>query len=160
MCKWSVQKTTQKLLRGFFYSLNANVKFKSSKQEQQLCMYITSILLYYSQTPLIQTQSGLSKNSVLMGCSVNKVKKSPFTKSSNARKHYKNRSSLYYLIKTDLCITSLMPQSSTGVYKSLYSEYCTAGNNNMLSTRDFFFLQEGKVCKNMPLIMNCLHQRG
>ena len=101
MCKWSVQKTTEKLLRGFFYSLNANVRFKSSKQEQQLCMYITSILLYYSQTPLIQTQSGLSKNSVLMGCSVNKVKKSPFTKSSNARKHYKNRSSLYSLRADD-----------------------------------------------------------
>ena len=75
----------------------------------------------------------------------------------NARKHYKNRSSLYYLIKTDLCISSLMPQSSTGIYKSLYLVYCSAGNINMLSTREFFFLQEEKVCKNMPLIMNCLH---
>ena len=51
----------------------------------------------------------------------------------------KNRSLIYYLIKTVLCTTRLIPKLD--VYKSFYPAYCyaqwNAGNFNMLSNKGF-----------------------
>ena len=115
MCKWSVQNTMQNLLRGFFHSLNVNVGFKSSKQNNNFActslQYCSTIIVLQSNSINTDTEWAI-ENFCINGVPVLiKSKKSPFTKLSNARKHYKNRSSLYYLIKTVLCITSLMPQS-------------------------------------------------
>ena len=61
----------------------------------------------------------------------------------------------YYLIKTLLCITRLMPKID--VYKSSHLVYDSTGNIDMLSTEEFFYFQKGKVNYSTQFIMKCPH---